>query len=391
MDINTKRLERLPPYLFGRLNDLKLGMRQEGADVIDFGMGNPDRPAPSHIVEKLCEVAQDPRAHRYSASRGIPALRKAIVRHYQRRFGVELDWEREAISVIGSKEGLSHLALALLDPGDLAVVPNPTFPIHIYSVAIAGGNVVSIPLHEERQFVPNMAEITRDLWPRPKMMVFSFPHNPTAATVDRGFFEEIVEFARKQGIVVVHDLAYADITFDGYDAPSFMQVEGAKDVGVEFFTLSKSYNMAGWRVGFCVGNPDVVDALAKIKGYYDYGIFTPVQVAAIAALDGPQDCTREAAQLYKNRRDVLVEGLNRIGWSVPKPKATMFLWAAIPESYRAMGSMEFSMKLLREAEVAVAPGIGFGDMGEGYVRIALVENEHRIRQAIRNIRKCLFQ
>ena len=391
MDINTKRLERLPPYLFGRLNDLKLKMRQEGADVIDFGMGNPDRPAPSHIVEKLCEVAQDPRAHRYSASRGIPALRKAIVRHYQRRFGVELDWEREAISVIGSKEGLSHLTLALLDPGDLAVVPNPTFPIHIYSVAIAGGNVVSIPLHEERQFVPDMAEITRDLWPRPKMMVFSFPHNPTAATVDLGFFEEIVEFARKQGIVVIHDLAYADITFDGYDAPSFMQVEGAKEVGVEFFTLSKSYNMAGWRVGFCVGNPDVIDALAKIKGYYDYGIFTPVQVAAIAALDGPQDCTREAAQLYQSRRDVLVEGLNRIGWSVPKPKATMFLWAAIPESYRAMGSMEFSMKLLREAEVAVAPGIGFGDMGEGYVRIALVENEHRIRQAIRNIRKCLFQ
>ena len=390
MDINTKRLERLPPYLFGRLNDLKLKMRQEGADVIDFGMGNPDRPAPQHIVEKLCEVAQDPRAHRYSASRGIPALRKAIVRYYQRRFGVELDWEREAISVIGSKEGLSHLALALLDPGDLAVVPNPTFPIHIYSVAIAGGNVVSIPLHEERQFVPDMAEITRDLWPRPKMMVFSFPHNPTAATVDRGFFEEIVEFARKQGIVVVHDLAYADITFDGHDAPSFMQVEGAKEVGVEFFTLSKSYNMAGWRVGFCVGNPDVVAALAKIKGYYDYGIFTPVQVAAIAALDGPQECVQEAAQLYQSRRDVLVEGLNRIGWSVPKPKATMFLWAAIPESYRAMGSMEFSMKLLREAEVAVAPGIGFGDMGEGYVRIALVENQHRIRQAIRNIRKCLF-
>lgn len=391
MNITTKRLERLPPYLFGRLNDLKLKMRQEGADVIDFGMGNPDRPAPPHIVKKLCEVAEDPRAHRYSASRGIPALRKAITRHYGRRFGVELDWEREAIAVIGSKEGLSHLALALLDPGDLAVVPNPTFPIHIYSVAIAGGNVVSIPLREDQQFVPEMAEITRELWPRPKMMVFSFPHNPTAATVDRGFFEEIVEFARKQGIVVVHDLAYADITFDGYDAPSFMQVEGAKEVGVEFFTMSKSYNMAGWRVGFCVGNPEVIAALAKIKGYYDYGIFTPVQVAAIAALDGPQGCTREAAQLYQNRRDVLVEGLRRIGWSVPKPKATMFVWAAIPEPYREMGSMDFSMKLLQEAEVAVAPGIGFGDMGEGYIRIALVENEHRIRQAIRNIRKCLFQ
>ncbi len=388
--IRTKRLERLPPYMFGRLNDLKLNLRQQGADIIDLGMGNPDRPTPSHIVDKLCEVAHDPRAYGYSASRGIKNLRKAICRYYGKRFGVELDQEKEAIAVIGSKEGLSHLSLALLDPGDLALVPNPTFPIHIYSVAIAGGNVVSIPLSEEKDFVPDMAEITRDLWPRPKVMIFSFPHNPTTATVDISFFEEIVDFAKKTGIYIVHDLAYADIVFDGYEPSSLLQVKGAKDVGVEFFTMSKSYNMAGWRVGFCVGNSDIIDALAKIKGYYDYGIFTPIQVAAIAALDGPQDCVRENAKAYQDRRDVLVEGLNRIGWPVQKPRATMFVWASIPEKYRSMGSMDFSMKLMQEAEVAVAPGSGFGDMGEGYVRIALVENEQRIRQAVRNIKRCLF-
>ncbi|MBI4530012.1 MAG: aminotransferase class I/II-fold pyridoxal phosphate-dependent enzyme, partial [Candidatus Latescibacteria bacterium] len=376
----TKRLERLPPYLFGRLNELKLKLRQQGADIIDFGMGNPDRPTPSHIIEKLCEVVrEDPKTHRYSASRGIPALRKAICRHYKQRFGVDLDWEREAVATIGSKEGLAHLALALLDPGDLALVPNPTYPIHIYSVVIAGGNVVSIPLQEERRFVPDMAEVMQEHWPRPKVMIFNFPHNPTTATVDRSFFEEIVEFARRTGILVVHDMAYSDITFDGYESPSFLQVKGAKEVGVEFYTMSKSYTMAGWRVGFCVGNAEVIDALAKIKGYYDYGIFTPIQVAAIAALDGPQECVTEAAMTYQMRRDVLCDGLNRIGWPVEKPRATMFLWAAIPEPYRQMGSMEFSMKLMQEAEVAVAPGVGFGDMGEGYVRIAMVENEHRIR------------
>ncbi|HID95019.1 MAG TPA: aminotransferase class I/II-fold pyridoxal phosphate-dependent enzyme [Candidatus Latescibacteria bacterium] len=388
--IRTKRLERLPPYMFGRINDLKLELRRSGADVIDLGMGNPDRPTPSHIVEKLREVAMDPKAHRYSASRGIPNLRKAICRHYKSRYNVDLDWEREAIAVIGTKEGLAHLALALLDEGDTALVPNPAYPIHIYSVAIAGGNVVSIPLSEENQFVPQMDQITQEVWPKPKLMILNFPQNPTAATVDLSFLQEVVAFARREGIIIVHDFAYSDIVFDGYEAPSLLQAEGAKDVGVEFFTMSKSYNMAGWRIGFCVGNSDVIDALAKIKGYCDYGIFTPVQVASIVALDGPQECVLETAKVYQRRRDVLVEGLNRMGWKVPKPRATMFLWAAIPDKYRHMGSMEFSMKLLEEAEVAVAPGIGFGEKGEGYVRIALVENESRIKQAIRNIKRCLF-
>lgn len=389
MIIDTKRLQRLPPYVFAQINEQKLKLRQQGVDVIDLGMGNPDQPAPPHIIEKLCEVAHDEKAHRYSSSRGIPALRKAICRHYQRRFGVELDWEREVIATIGSKEGLAHICLALLDPGDLAVVPNPAYPIHIYGVAIAGGNVLSIPLRAEKEFVPEMEMITREVWPRPKVMIFNFPHNPTTATVEVGFFEEVVAFAQKRDIIVIHDLAYSDIAFDGYVAPSFMQVPGAREVGVEFFTMSKSYNMAGWRVGFCVGNPDVIDALARIKGYMDYGIFTPVQVAAIAALDGPQDCVRAAARLYQKRRDALVRGLNRIGWPVLKPRASMFVWAPIPGRYREMGSMAFAMKLMNEAEVAVSPGVGFGDMGEGYVRISLVENEQRIQQAVRNIKKCL--
>ncbi|MBI2952602.1 aminotransferase class I/II-fold pyridoxal phosphate-dependent enzyme [bacterium] len=389
MVIDTKRLQRLPPYVFAQINEQKLRLRQQGVDVIDLGMGNPDQPAPPHIIEKLCEVAHDEKAHRYSSSRGIPALRKAICRHYQRRFGVELDWEREVITTIGSKEGLAHICLALLDPGDLAVVPNPAYPIHIYGVAIAGGNVLSIPLRPEKEFVPEMEMITREVWPRPKVMIFNFPHNPTTATVEVGFFEEVVAFARKRDIIVIHDLAYSDIAFDGYVAPSFMQVPGAREVGVEFFTMSKSYNMAGWRVGFCAGNPDVIDALAKIKGYMDYGIFTPVQVAAVAALDGPQDCVRAAAKLYQKRRDALVRGLNRIGWPVLKPRASMFVWAPIPGRYREMGSMAFAMKLMNEAEVAVSPGVGFGDMGEGYVRISLVENEQRIQQAVRNIKKCL--
>ncbi|OGG55853.1 MAG: alanine transaminase [Candidatus Handelsmanbacteria bacterium RIFCSPLOWO2_12_FULL_64_10] len=389
MTIDTKRLQRLPPYVFAQINEQKLRLRQQGVDVIDLGMGNPDQPAPPHIIEKLCEVAHDEKAHRYSSSRGIPALRKAICRHYQRRFGVDLDWQREVITAIGSKEGLAHICLALLDPGDLAVVPNPAYPIHIYGVAIAGGNVLSIPLRPEKEFVPEMEMITREVWPRPKIMIFNFPHNPTTATVDVGFFEEVVAFARKRDIIVIHDLAYSDIVFDGYVAPSFMQVPGAREVGVEFFTMSKSYNMAGWRVGFCVGNPDVIDALAKIKGYMDYGIFTPVQVAAIAALDGPQDCVKAAARLYQKRRDTLVRGLNRIGWPVLKPRASMFVWAPIPGRYREMGSMAFAMQLMKEAEVAVSPGVGFGDMGEGYVRISLVENEQRIQQAVRNIKKCL--
>ncbi|MCD6169563.1 MAG: aminotransferase class I/II-fold pyridoxal phosphate-dependent enzyme [Candidatus Latescibacteria bacterium] len=387
----SKRLDRLPPYLFGMLNELKLRLRQQGEDVIDLAMGNPDSPPAPHIVEKLRQVALDPKAHRYSASKGIRNLRKAICRHYQRRYGVELDWETEAIGVIGSKEGLAHLSLALLDEGDTALVPNPTYPIHIYSVVIAGGNVISIPLCQEENFVPQMDQISRKLWPKPKVMILNFPHNPTTAVVDLSFLEQIVEFARQEEILVVHDFAYSDIVFDDYKAPSIMQVKGAKQVAVEFFTMSKAYSMAGWRVGFCVGNSHIIEALAKIKGYYDYGMFTPVQVAAIAALDGPQDCVKETVQRYQRRRDVLVEGLNRIGWPLSKPKATMFVWAPIPDKYRQMGSMKFATKLLEDAKVAVTPGIGFGDRGEGYVRMALVENEHRIRQAIRNIKRCLFR
>ena len=387
----TRRLSLLPPYVFGKLNDLKLRMRHEGADIIDLGMGNPDSPTPQHIVDKLVEVVTtDPKSHRYTQARGIPALRKAIARYYKRLYDVDLDWESEVLVTIGSKEGLSHLALALLDPGDLALVPNPTYPIHIYGVVIAGGNIVTIPLREESNFVPDLTEITRELWPRPKVLILNFPHNPTGATVDLAFFEEIVAFAKRTGIIVVHDMAYSDIAFDGYLAPSFLQAKGAKDVGVEFFTLSKSYSMAGWRIGFCIGNAEVVEALYSIKGYMDYGVFTPIQVAAIAALDGPQDCVREVTALYQNRRDVLVEGLNRIGWPLKPPRAGMFVWAPIPEPYQSEGSMAFSLKLMREAEVAVAPGVGFGHMGEGYVRIALVENEHRLRQAIRNIRRALF-
>ncbi len=388
---HSKRLDRLPPYLFGTLNELKLKLRQQGEDVIDLAMGNPDFPPAPHIAEKLREVTLDSKAHRYSASKGIPNLRKAICRHYQKRFEVELDWETEAIGVIGSKEGLAHLSLALLDEGDTALVPNPTYPIHIYSVVIAGGNVITIPLSQEENFVPQMDRIARELWPKPKVMILNFPHNPTTAVVDLSFLEQVVEFARQEDILVVHDFAYSDIVFDGYKAPSIMQIKGAKEVAVEFFTMSKSYNMAGWRVGFCVGNSEVIEALAKIKGYYDYGIFTPVQVAAIAALDGPQDCVRETAERYQQRRDVLVEGLDRIGWPLTKPKATMFVWASIPDKYRQMGSMKFAAKLLEEAKVAVTPGVGFGDLGEGYVRVALVENEHRIRQAVRNIKRCLFE
>lgn len=391
MLVESRRLKRLPPYMFGKLKQTTLDRRQQGVDIIDLGMGNPDRPTPQHIVDKLCEAAQDPRNHRYSASKGIYNLRREIAWHYERRYNVDIDPEHEAIAVIGTKEGLSHFTLALLDEGDLALVPDPTFPIHIYSVAIAGGSVVSIPLREENEFVPDLAEITREIWPKPKVLFLSFPHNPTGAVVDLAFFEEIVDFARRNEIVVVHDLAYADIVFDGYQAPSLMQVKGAKDVGIEFISLSKSYNMAGWRCGFAVGNRELVAALAKIKGYYDYGIFAPIQVAAIMALRTDPEVVQEHAMTYQNRRDVLVEGLNRIGWRVQKPKASMFVWAPVPDAYRHMSSMDFSMKLLDEAEVCVSPGAGFGHYGEGYVRMGLVENEDRIRQAVRQIRRSLFR
>ena len=390
MKITSRRIERLPPYVFAEVNAHKMKLRRQGADIIDLGMGNPDQPTPGHIIDKLNEDSRDPKAHRYAPSIGLPALRRAICRHYMRRFNVALDPETEAIVTIGSKEGLAHICLALLDPGDLAIVPNPAYPLHLYGVAISNGNVLSLPLSPERGFVPEIQMVSRELWPKPKVMILNFPHNPTTATVDLAFFEEIVDLARRQQIIVIHDLAYSDIVFDGYQAPSFLQVKGAKEVGVEFFTMSKSYNMAGWRVGFCLGNPDIIRALSMIKHYYDYGVFTPIQVAAIAALDGPQDCVRTAAAIYQSRRDALVEGLNRIGWSVPNPKFSMFVWAPIPEKFRHLGSIKFSLMLMEEAEVAVAPGIGFGDMGEGYVRISLVENEHRIRQAVRNIRRLLF-
>ena len=386
----TARLEKLPPYLFAKLNDLKQKMRQDGVDIIDFGMGNPNIPTPGHVVDKLTEVARDPRSHRYSASRGIVNLRKAICRHYKRLYDVDLDWGTEAIALLGSKEGLSHLMLALLDPGDSTLVTNPTFPVHIYSVVIAGGNVVAIPLTEKTGFVPAMEDIVREIWPKPKLMVLSFPHNPTTACVDLDFWGEVVDFARRSNTLIVHDFAYAQLAFDGYVPPSILQVPGAKDIAVEFTTMSKVYSMAGWRVGFCVGNATVIEDLYSIKGYFDYGIFTPVQVSAITALDGPQDCVRETVETYRRRRDVFVDGLVKIGWVVPRPKATMYLWCPIPERYRSMGSMEFSMKLLREAEVVVSPGVAFGGLGDGYIRISLVENEHRINQAVRNIKRCLF-
>ena len=391
MNTFSKRLHRLPPYMFGKLRQLTHERRQQGVDIIDLGMGNPSQPTPQHIVDKLCEAAQEPRHHRYSASRGIFNLRREISWHYDRRFSVQIDPEREAIAVIGTKEGFAHLALALIDEGDLALVPNPTFPIHIYSIILAGGSVVSLPLREENQFVPSLDEIAKDIWPRPKVLILSFPHNPTGAVVDLAFFEAIVDFAKRQNIIVIHDLAYADIVFDGYEAPSFLQAKGAKDIGVEFISLSKSYNMAGWRCGFAVGNQEIVGALARIKGYYDYGIFAPVQVAAIMALRTSMDFLKENAETYRQRRDVLVEGLNRIGWNMQKPKATMFVWAPIPDQFRHLSSMDFAMKLLDEAEVCVSPGAGFGQNGEGYVRIALVENEDRIRQAVRQIRRTLFK
>ncbi len=390
MNIFSKRLNRLPPYMFGKLRQLTHERRQQGIDIIDLAMGNPNQPTPQPIIDKLTEAAQELRNHRYSVSRGIYNLRREVSWHYERRFGVDIDPNEEAIAVIGTKEGLGHLALALIDNGDLAMVPNPTFPIHMYSIVLAGGSVVSIPLTEENDFIPSLTEITRDIWPRPKVLILSFPHNPTGAVVDLGFFEEIVAFAKRQEIVVIHDLAYADIVFDGYKAPSLLQAKGAKDIGIEFISLSKSYNMAGWRCGFAAGNREIVEALARIKGYYDYGIFAPIQVAAIMALRTPEDTVMENAAVYQKRRDVLVDGLNRIGWKVPKPQASMFVWAPIPEAWKHLNSLEFSMKLLSEAEVCVSPGAGFGHNGEGYIRIALVENEDRIRQAVRQIRRALF-
>lgn len=380
------RISRLPPYVFNIVNELKAQARAAGEDIIDFGMGNPDQATPQHIVDKLIEAVQRPDTHRYSVSKGIPRLRKAICDWYKTRFDVDLNPETEAIVTIGSKEGLAHLALATLGPGDVVLVPNPAYPIHPYGVVIAGADVRHVPMVEGGDFFEELSKAIVDSWPKPKMLILNFPGNPTSECVELEFFEKIIAIAKEHNIWVVQDIAYADIVFDGYKAPSILQVEGAKDIAVEFFSMSKSYNMPGWRVGFMCGNKELVSALARIKSYLDYGTFAPIQIAAIAALEGPQDCVHEIAEMYCKRRDVLCDGLNAIGWAVEKPKATMFVWAKIPEQYAAMGSLEFSKKLLLEAKVAVAPGIGFGQYGDTHVRFGLIENEHRTRQAVRGIR-----
>ncbi|MBI3898636.1 MAG: alanine transaminase [Gammaproteobacteria bacterium] len=385
------RIKRLPPYVFNIVTELKAQARQRGEDIIDFGMGNPDGATPKHIVDKLVDAAQREDTHRYSVSRGIPRLRRAICAWYQSRFNVELDQDREAIVTIGSKEGLAHLALATVDKGDAVLVPNPSYPIHAYGFVIAGADIRHVPLVPGGDFFAELEKAIRDSWPKPKMLVLNFPANPTGQCVDLAFFAKVIAIAREHRIWVIQDLAYADIVFDGYVAPSILQVPGAKDIAVEFFTLSKSYNMPGWRVGFMCGNETLVAALAKLKSYFDYGTFTPIQVAAIRALEGPQDCLQEICAIYQNRRDVLCNGLIAAGWQVDKPRATMFVWARIPEPYRAMGSLEFAKKLLTEAKVAVSPGIGFGEYGNEYVRFSLIENEHRTRQAIRSIRDVLRQ
>ncbi len=381
------RIQRLPPYVFNIVTELKHAARRRGEDIIDFGMGNPDQPTPQHIVDKLIESAQNPRNHRYSASKGIYKLRLAIADWYERRYGVQIDPETEAVATIGSKEGISHLALAIIGPGDVVFVPNPTYPIHTYSAIIAGGDVRSIPMLPGVDFFEEMTKAMKETWPRPKLLVLNFPHNPTTEVVDRDFFVKVVDFAKENDLMVVHDLAYADIVFDGYKAPSFLEVPGAKDVGVEFFTLSKSYNMPGWRVGFAVGNKKMIGALTRIKSYLDYGMFQPIQISAIIALNGPQDCVSEICELYRGRRDTLIDSFSNAGWEITKPKASMFVWAHIPEPFRKMGSLEFSKFLLDKAKVAASPGVGFGEYGDEFVRMALVENEHRIRQAAKGIKR----
>jgi alanine-synthesizing transaminase len=407
--VEFQRIKRLPPYVFSIIDGMKMEARHRGEDIVDFGMGNPDLPTPPHVVAKLVEAASKPQNHRYSVSRGIYKLRLAITAWYKRRYNVELDADTEAIVTIGAKEGISHLAWATIDPGDVVLCPSPTYPIHQFAVVLAGGDLRCIPLTTSEAFFGNLEEAIRQTWPKPKMLIISFPHNPTTEVVDVSFFERVVQTAKEHGFLVIHDLAYADLTFDGYEAPSFLQVPGAKDVGVEFFSLSKSflqvpgakdigveffslsksYNMPGWRVGFCVGNKEVIHALARIKSYLDYGIFQPIQIAAIQALNGPQDCVEEIRLMYERRRDSLIDGLDRAGWNIPKPKGTMFVWAEIPEPAKKMGSVEFSKYLLQEAQVAVSPGIGFGQYGDEHVRFALIENEHRTKQAVRKIKRAL--
>ncbi len=381
------RIKRLPPYVFNIVTELKVAARKRGEDIIDFGMGNPDQATPKHIVDKLIEATLNPRNHRYSASKGIYKLRLAIADWYKRRYNVDIDPETEAVATIGSKEGIAHLALAVIGPGDVVFVPSPTYPIHTYSIIIAGGDVRSIPLLPGVDFFDELQKATKQTWPKAKLLVLNFPHNPTTEVVDKEFFRKIVDFAKENDLMVVHDIAYADICFDGYKAPSFLEIPGAKDVGVEFFTLSKSYNMPGWRVGFAVGNKKLIAALTRIKSYLDYGMFQPIQIAGIIALNGPQDCVSEMCHTYELRRNALIESFGKSGWEIEKPKATMFVWAKIPEQFKEMKSIDFSKFLLNQAKVAVSPGIGFGEYGDDFVRIALVENEHRIRQAAKCIKK----
>ena len=384
------RISRLPPYVFGIVRDLLIEARSRGEDIIDLGMGNPDLPTPKHIVAKLVEAARNPRNHRYSVTKGITKLRVAIANWYKRKYDVDIDPETEVVVTMGAKEGIGHLVLATISQGDVVFVPSPAYPIHTYSVVIAGGDLRTIPIIPKEEFFDRLNIAVKTTWPQPKMLIVSFPNNPTTEVVEKDFFEKVIEFAREHDLMVVHDLAYADLVFDGYTAPSFLQVKGAKDVGVEFFSLSKSYSMPGWRVGFAVGNQKMINALGRIKSYFDYGVFQPIQIASIIALNEGDADVVGIAEKYRKRRDVLCEGLYRIGWEVEKPKATMFVWAKIPEDFESMGSIEFSKFLLQEARVATSPGVGFGEYGEGYIRFALIENEHRIKQAVKGIRSLLY-
>lgn len=388
-DYNFSLINRLPPYVLGVVNELKHKARARGEDIIDLGMGNPDQATPDHIVEKLREAVSEPRNHRYSASAGLPKLRLAITDWYRRNYDVDLDPDSEAVVTIGSKEGISHLMVSILSPGDMAIVPNPSYPIHSYSVIIARGDTHSCPMGKKEDLIQSIEKAIKEVWPKPKVLILSFPNNPTTQVMDLDFFEKICDLAHETGLIVVHDLVYAELCYDEYKAPSIMQVKGAKDVAVEFYSLSKTYSMPGWRVGFMVGNPEIVSALKRIKSYLDYGIFQPIQIAAITALNGPQEPVERIRETYRSRRDKLIESFARAGWEIPKPKATMFVWAQIPEEFAEMGSLEFSKLLIEKSKVAVSPGVGFGNYGEGFVRLALVENENRITQAARGVRKLL--
>ncbi len=388
-DYNFSLINRLPPYVLGVVNELKHKARARGEDIIDLGMGNPDQATPDHIVEKLREAAREPRNHRYSASAGLPKLRLAITDWYRRKYDVDLDPDSEAVVTIGSKEGISHLMASILSPGDMAIVPNPSYPIHSYSVIIARGDTHSCPMGKKEDLIQSIEKAIKEVWPKPKVLILSFPNNPTTQVMDLDFFEKVCDLAHETGLIVVHDLVYAELCYDGYKAPSIMQVKGARDTAVEFYSLSKTYSMPGWRVGFMVGNPEIISALKRIKSYLDYGIFQPIQIAAITALNGPQEPVERIRETYRSRRDKLIESFARAGWEIPKPKATMFVWAQIPEEFAEMGSLEFSKLLIEKSKVAVSPGVGFGNYGEGFVRLALVENENRITQAARGVRKLL--